>query len=276
MAVINSKKSLSLILLSLLAFAGCEESVEKGKSLTDQERAYLRERAALKCISDSDREIERFYKNSNDRMLDYERQDTWEFKYSKGDTEVDTSHVYVWKVSPPNVYFRMRMEEGGTITNRFLKLDTTVNEEMLINIQKKICSKNLDSNFNSSKMTINIEDPRINEDSETESQSEIDYRLESQYPVYFGVMNRKKTKRFYKKTNRDTVTKTETFDYTFKRIADVAQPASYNNNTITNREYCVVKFTAATPVNTYDFPFALECTSSDTAGPTGFDPANEL
>lgn len=276
MAAINSRFTSGFILLSLLAFAGCEETVEKGKSLTEQERLYLRERAAKKCIENSDRDIEKFYKNSNNRMLDYERGDTWELKYSKGDAEVDTSYAYVWKVSPPNVYFRLRMVEGGTTTNRFLKLDTTANEEMVRNIQKNVCNKTLSSSISSSRMNINIKEARISEDSKTESKSEVDYRVESQYPAYFGVLNRKKTKRYYDKKDENKVTKTETFEYTVKRIADVNQPANYTDGTITKREYCVVKFTADTPLNIYAFPFALDCTDSDTAGPAGFDPAAEL
>jgi hypothetical protein len=286
-AAINSKVSFFLILFSLLSFTACEEQVEKGDELSDSAREFLRRRAALKCINGSNGTVEEFYENSNEKLMDYERADSWEFKYSKGTTEVDTSHIYVWKVTSTHVYFRLRLEEGGTTTNYFLKMDTTTNMDMIRNLQRDKCNKDLTLNFSSSKMTANIESPRINEDADTESESEVDYRIESQYPAFFGALNRKKTKRFYDKDDDDTVKKTETYDYVFKRISDVTQPATFTDSTISNRRYCVVPSVVdpdGSSLRKYAFPFVLNnCVTSDTVGPDAdgdtvpdFDPSAEL
>lgn len=286
MAVINSKIFSSLFLLGLLSFTACEESVQSGDELTPGEREYIRRRAAEKCINNSNGDIEDFYKNSNNKMLDFQRNDTWELKYSKGETEIDTSYLYVWKVDPPIVYFRLRLEDGSSFSNQYIKFDTTTNEEMVLNLQNQGCTEtddNLSYTLGNSRITVKRELPRVTEDSETESETDISYTFESGYPAFIGVYNRTETKRFYDEDDDDTVTKTDKFTYTIKRISDVAQPATFDDSDVANREYCVVKYTNASPLNTYTFPFELTCVTSTTNGPDGngdstedFDPATEL
>lgn len=286
MAVINSKLLSSLFLLGLLSFTACEESVQSGDELTQGERDYIRRRAAEKCISSSNDDIEDFYKNSNNKMLDFQRNDTWELKYSKGDTEIDTSYLYVWKVEPPIVYFRFRLEDGSSFKNQYIKFDTTANEEMVKNLQDQGCTETderLSYTLGSGRITVKRELPRVTEDSETESETDLSYTFESGYPAFIGVYNRSETKRFYDKDDDDTVTKTDKFTYAIKRISDVEQPATFDNADVANREYCVVKYTNASPLNTYAFPFELTCVTSTTNGPDGngdstedFDPATEL
>lgn len=289
MAVINSKTRFSFILLVLLSLSACEEQVQKGDKLSQEARDILRDRAAKKCISRTNSDIEDFYENSNDKMLDFRRGDTWELKYSKGDTEIDTSYLYVWKVEAPIVYFRLRLEDGSSFSNQFIKYDTTTNQEIVENLQDQGCYEdedNISYSLGSSRITVKRELPRVTEDSETESETDITYTFESGYPAFIGVYNRTETKRFYDEDDDDTVTKTDKFTYTIKRIEDVAQPATYDHGDIDNREYCVPKYSTPTPpdtLNVYTFPFELSCVTSDTNGPDAdgdsiedFDPATEL
>jgi hypothetical protein len=281
-------KYLSLIMLPvLLLTASCEETVQAGKGLTDEERAYLRERAEIKCKADTDAVFESFFEASNDNMLEYTKNKTWKYEYKKDSNVIETSYFYVWKVTAPAVYLRLKLLENGVTTNYFIKVETTENEEMMKNIQRLKCKKTYDVTTGAASMTLKIEEDRVPEDADTESEVTTDYRFSSSYPAYFASLNRKRTKKIFPEDS-DTVKTTETYDYILTAIADVTQPLAYNDATIINRKYCVIKNSA--PVapdtfNTYAFPFDFKttCVDSDTNGPDGngdavedFDPITEL
>jgi len=277
--VINSKLLL-VSLTGLLILASCEESVSQGDKLTAQELAYLRERASLQCLSASNKTYENIEKASNDNMLSFVRDNTWKYEYKKDNTVIETSHVYVWKVSPPHVYFRMKLTDAGTTKNRFLKVDTLVNIDMFRNLQSKSCSKKL-TVTGSSPIIVKTEQLNQREDADTVSDTTIDYTVSSLYPAYFGSMNYKKTKKSY--NNDDVLQKTEVFEYIFTKISNTTQPASYTDPLIVNPEFCVPKFTdsVAPARDDYAFPFTLECKTSGTVDGNGdgtpdFDPAAEL
>lgn len=217
-------------------------------------------------------------------MLNSERTNTWKLEYKKDNTVIETSYIYVWKVSSPYVYYRVKLTEAGVVKNQFLKVDTTTNNEMMRNLQEQDCAKTLDVSVGPSSMTVNIDTALATEDATTLVQYEKDYRLVTSYPAYFASLNRKITKKSY---NTDEVLqKTEVYDYVFTNSSDTAQPDVYNDTSITNIEYCVISNTTAVLPDTldnYSFPFTLTCTASDTNGPDGnsdsvedFDAATEL
>lgn len=281
-------KYLSLLLLpALLLTSSCEKTVQAGAGLTDEERAYLRERAETKCKEDTASAFKNFYEASNDFMLDYLRNRTWKYEYKKDNNVIETSYFYVWKVNAPDIYFRLKVLESGTTTNYYVKIDTTENQEMIQNLQRLKCKKTNEVTVGSTAMTVKIEEARTPEDADTESEITTDYRVATKYPAFFSALDKKKTKKIFKE-DTDTVTKTEVYDYVLTDVTSVVQPLTYNDATIVNIKYCVVKNSA--PIapdtfNTYAFPFDFKttCVSSDTNGPDAngdavedFDPATEL
>ncbi len=281
--VINSKL-FTVSILSLLLLISCQEELQKGSDLSASELAYIRARAAAKCVSESNTDFSDYEDSSNSVMLNSERENTWKLEYKKDNTVIETSYIYVWKVSSPFVYYRIKLTEAGVVKNQFLKVDTTTNDEMMRNLQEQDCAKTLDVAVGPSSMTVNVDSGLATEDSSTLAKYEKDYRLITSYPAYFGSLNRKITKKSY--NNSDVLQKTEVFDYVFTNTSDTTLPDTYNDASIVNAEYCVVTNTTAVLPDTldnYTFPFTLTCTTSDTAGPDGngdtvedFDPATEL
>ena len=281
--VINSKL-FTVSILSLLLLISCQEELQKGSDLSDSELDYIRARAAAKCVSESNTDFSDFEDSSNSVMLNSERENTWKLEYKKDNTVIETSYIYVWKVSSPFVYYRIKLTEAGVVKNQFLKVDTTTNDEMMRNLQEQDCAKTLDVAVGPSSMTVNVDSGLATEDSSTLAKYEKDYRLITSYPAYFGSLNRKITKKSY--NNSEVLQKTEVFDYVFTNTSDTTLPDTYNDASIVNAEYCVVTNTTAVLPDTldnYTFPFTLTCTTSDTAGPDGngdtvedFDPATEL
>lgn len=281
--VINSKICLVPI-LSFLLLSSCQEELQKGSELSDAELAYLRARAAAKCVSESNADFSDFEDSSNSTMLNSERTNTWKLEYKKDNTIIETSYIYVWKVSSPFVYYRIKLNESGVVKNQFLKVDTTTNDEMMRNLQEQDCAKTLDVSVGPSSMVVNIDTALATEDSTTLVKYEKDYRLVTSYPAYFSSLNRKITKKSY--NNDEVLQKTEIYDYVFTNISNTTLPDTYNDASITNAEYCVVTNTTAVLPDTldnYTFPFTLTCTTSDTNGPDGdgdsvedFDPVTEL
>jgi hypothetical protein len=281
--VINSKL-FSVSILSLFFLISCQEELQKGSDLSASELAYIRARAAAKCVSESNTDFSDFEDSSNSTMLGSDRNTTWMFEYKKDSTVIETSYIFVWKVSSPYVYYRIKLNESGVVKNQFLKVDTTTNNEMMRNLQEQDCAKTLDVSVGPSSMTVNIDTALATEDATTLVKYEKDYRLVTSYPAYFGSVNRKITKKSY---NTDEVLqKTEVYDYVFSSSSDTTQPDNYNDASIINAEYCVVTNTTAVLPDTldnYTFPFTLTCTTSDTNGPDGngdsvedFDPITEL
>ncbi len=252
--------------------------------MTQAERDYLAQIGVRRCISASDDAFKTFEETSNEKMLDFEAGKAWKYEYKKDSTVVETSYIYVWKVDPPNVYFRVRLNNAGTVSNQFWKFDTSGNADMLRNIQEKHCAKTLTVTVGSSAMKVVIETDRTREDSDNLVENSTDYRFSSSFPVYFADLNLKRTKKYY--DNDGKLKKTETYDYSLTAISDVTQPADYTDASIVNRTYCVPRYTTATGADTLDnyaFPLEENCETSDVGtvdanadATPDFAPASEL
>lgn len=283
-AVINSKTFLFLG-LSLGIFTGCQENLQRGDSLSDAERQFLRERAAAKCIAASEENYNEIEGDSNSTILNYAPGTTWKLEHRQGTTLLSTSYLYVWKVSAPNVYILQKDATTDPVTFRFIKLTTTINTEMFENIQKKICDKTFEGSVNSATVTPVIKIARAREDADTLSETDTTYYFASNFPAYFGALERNRVKRTY--DNDGKVKETITNDYKIVEPATTTTlESTYNSTNYPNREYCVVEYSgpvAPATLNVYAFPFDLNCTTSDSAGPDAngdsvedFDPITEL
>jgi hypothetical protein len=291
--VINSRAISSFILCILAFLASCEERLEMGKTLTQAELDYLRTREVAKCISESDPSLNSFEESSNENLKNYAAGKTWKISYSKDSTEIETSYLYVWRVDGSILYLRYKVMEEGSLKNKFIKIDTAANTDMLRNLQEKYCAKNFDSfGLGSSAITIvDNNNSRIFESTDNYVENDYEYKFTSIDPVYYGAINTTRTKNTFKTSTDKTPTKTEKYVYAITTLTTTTtQPTIYTDSTITTRFYCGVNFT--TPVlpdtrNDYAFPFTLKCTSStanqDTAtldingdGIVDFDPAAEL
>jgi len=160
-AVINSKFITSSALLGLLLFSSCEEKVAMGDKLTQAERDYLRAREATKCLTSSDKVFDDFKNRSNNYLTGFTRGQTWKVEYKKDTTILETDYLYVWKVGGGAAYFRYRTTEDGVVKNKYFKIDTTTNSNLLESLQSKYCYRDqfLDKlTFNSTLMTATNED----------------------------------------------------------------------------------------------------------------------
>jgi hypothetical protein len=264
--------------------SACNENIAQGDKLTQAERDYLRSIAAAKCISESNENYEDLENASNSNMLAQVRDNTLKYEYKKDGTLIETSYLYVWKVSPPDVYYRLSLVEAGITSNKFIKIDTSENTAMFRSIQSKGCNKTLTVTGSTFSKNANLESARTRVDVNTLTESETDYRAVSTYPAYFANLNKLLTRRTL--NNDEVVTKTEKYDYVISSNDVTVQPLTYNDATIANRSYCVVKRTAPTAPSTYDtyaFPYELECTTEDVIGPdangdavSDFAPSAEL
>jgi hypothetical protein len=292
-AVINFKLYSSLSILGILLLSSCEEQVAMGDKLTSAERDYIRSREFAKCVSQSDDTFEEFENSSNEKMVAFETGKTWKLVYSKDNTEIETSYIYVWKVDGNNVYLRYMVTEEGVLKNKFIKIDTSSNIDMLRNIQEKYCNKFFDGfSYSASTMTVTItDDSRVFESTDNYVENSYEYKFSANDPVFFSALNRLKTKKTFKTTSDTIATKTEKYNYAVTALSTVTeQPLAYDDSTITNRYYCGIEYT--NPVspdtrNDYAFPYTFKCSSTsanqDTTtlditgdGTADFDPASEL
>lgn len=267
-------KSLVWIVPFILLGASCkQENVGMYDRLTNDERTAIQNARYEKCLSDSAKNYEDFTEISNERMLDMVRDQSWKYEYKKDNSVIETSYINVWKISGGTVYFLMTLTEGGVTTNKFLKLSTTMNSEMIADLKEKKCRKTVTITDTSSSATAKVEEDRGSDDSDTYFIPTVTYSFDFNLPAYFGVRNLKREKKTYNE-DTDAVTKTETFEYVMTaRSNPPAQTSPYT--TYNNRQYCTIKFTVGTP-NTYTFPYDPDCKTDANIDPAAFDPATEL
>jgi hypothetical protein len=250
-------KYISLFILSaMLLTTACEKTIQAGDGLTQAERDYLAQRAAEKCLEDTAKGIEDFQEISADNIMDLERDKAWKYEYKKEANVLETYSIAVWNVVPPNIYIRLNIVEGGTTYNKFIKISTTANSDMIKTLQTKKCNKSMTLTMSTSTATATIEDARI-DGSEEDTFLDVTtaYNFKSTLPAYFGFLDRLITKKTV--DDDDAVKKTEKYSYV---ISDNTSAPDQNDvyTTYSNRQYCMVEFTGT---NLYAFPYTMKCTA---------------
>lgn len=282
MVVINFK--FVSFALAVLIVSSCRKVEEIGNKLTADELAYLRERATKQCITDSDGAYLEYERSTNTNMLNFERGQTWKYEEKTNDTVTNTNFIYVWKVAAPNVYFRFKLKEGSIFRNRFIKIDTSANVDMIRAIQKLQCAKTYDSVSNTN-YSVSISDTGelTRQDAETRVQTTSRYSFSTTFPSYFGFLQNVIEDKTY--DNNDVAKATTKKEYTISSNANTTLPASYTDSVeIPNREFCVPTYTApasGSSYNTYAFPYQLTCLTADNGdvtvnGTIEFEPDQEL
>ncbi len=268
---------LILFLAFALLFSSCEENIESYDDLTADEQLYIRTRARTKCMAETSADILDITETSNNQLLTFTRLDTWDLVYKKNDDVIETSKIYVWKISGSTVYFLISFVEGGSTSNKFVKFTTTINSEMFEDLRTKKCDKALTLAVSPSLLTGTTDEGPITIDADSYYKLKTTSSYESLFPAFFGFINKKRVKKIHN-DETDVVMSTETYDYIVDRVADVTSldPNFEDNTLYPNKTYCVVNYTAGVP-NVYPLPtatnFGLSCTTETSPGP---DPDGDL
>ncbi len=256
----------------------CGETEQIGNKLEADELAYLRARAAAKCISESNPEFRDIIEESNSNLVDYVRADAstgdaWKYIYKKStSTTADATHyVYVWRQTTSYTIFRIVLDNAGSTQNIFLKYDSTINNDMFRTIQEDICAKTFTSgSTNSSSGTIKIDDPAFTvTGTGTSAKYKFfrTYSLSSAFPAFFTSLRLARIKKIY--NDDDAQTSSETYNYTIEALGSPEQPDVYTDATIqsNNPTYCLATSAAPTGTNTYrDYTFPINVLAPVAAG----------
>ncbi|MBA2405312.1 MAG: hypothetical protein H0V66_11120 [Bdellovibrionales bacterium] len=281
---------ISFFLIVLLILSACRKEEAIWDELDAADRLVIRNRANSKCLAQALDDLTDIITTSNTELTRFARLDTWKLEYLKETAVIETSKIYVWKVSGTTVYFLFSMIEGGVPTNKFIKFNTTTNSEMLADLRKKKCDKSDESltvSISRQLFTAKIVEARATVDADTYSITTATHTFADELPAFFGYFVKKRVKKSYN-DETDVVKTTETFNYKITRITDAVSLSTdfTNDSTFPSKTYCVVDYTAGTP-NVYNKPnvanYSLECSTSSTLGPDpdgdtveNFDPITEL
>lgn len=279
---------LTFIFLSIIS---CRKEEEIWDELTDGERTELQNRSNTKCLSQAEDDVLDLTSTSNTELLRLSRLDSWKLEYFKGTTPTDiieTSKIYVWKISGSTVYFLLKLTENGSPVNKFVKFTSTTNSEMFEDLRQRKCiTQDITLSVSQTLLSAGVSEAAVTEDTDTYSKTVATHSYPDELPAFFGFFNKKRVKTLYN-DETDAVKSSETSNWVITRIEDVSSlPTDFTNNTdYPNKTYCVVDYTAGTP-NVYPIPnasgYGLECGTSATDGPDpdgdtveNFDPATEL
>ncbi len=255
----------------------CGDTEQIGNKLSAEELAYLRARAAAKCLSENRSAMTNYITENNRTLMEeLERGDSWPLTYND-DGSTRNFNIYVWKVDATNgiIYLRVFIDDRSD-ANIYLKLSTAQNTTILNDLLAHKCAKDYDSvNIGGSSVTAVIDNERAVATSTTQTEDDYTYRFVSVFPAYMSFYNNTLTSKTY--NNDDDLTNTDTFTYTVGAQTTVTLTASYKDASLDNIEYCI-PVVNTTPVanTTYNLPYEVSCTTDDTAGPPGFDPQVDL
>lgn len=275
------------LLLVLFTLISCREEEGIWDELTLAEQAAIRARSQAKCLANVATDILDITDTSDTELLRFTRLDTWKLEYKKDSALIETSKIYVWKIDGSTVYFLFSLVEGGSTSNKFVKMTNVTNSELFEDLRQKKCISDLDLSVSSTLLSAGIEEGEVTIDSDTYYKFKATHSFHDELPAFFGFFNKKRVKTIYN-TSNDSVKSTETYDYIITRIDDISSLSTdfSNNTTFPNKTYCVVDYAAGTP-NVYPLAnalnYALECSSDVNVGPDpdgdtipNFAPATEL
>lgn len=268
---------LILLLAFTLLISSCEENIESYDDLNAAEQLYIRTQARAKCMAETQEDFLDIIDTSNTQLLQLSRLDTWDLVYKKNDAVIETSKIYVWKISGSTVYFLISFVEGGSTSNKFVKITSTINSEMFQDLRTKKCDKDLTLSTSPSLLTGTIEEGPITINADSYYKVKSTHSFVNTFPDFFGFINKKRVKKIYN-DDTDAVTSTDTYDFIITRVTDVTSlDTNFASDTLyPNKEYCVVDYTAGVP-NVYPLPsapdFGLSCEPDTSPGP---DPDGDL
>jgi hypothetical protein len=271
----------SLTLGFLAILASCVTQEQRYDSLSPDEQEYIRQRASILCQQNSAQRYEEYKRISDEQFSagdsnSFYRNKNWEVQFKSGTNVTETWNINVWKVATNTVFFILTEDFRGAIKYKFIKVDSTTNQEMISDLLLKKCTKALTITDSSTSAVVSRESV-VDVDGNTRHR----FRTTNTFPfsqlAYFGLLNETRTKEVLDRTNRDRVTSTEQFSTTISRKTDVAPAYStYTSYPPASTQFCTLKVTAGTP-NSYTFPYEQVCSASDVAGPIGWaNPSGDL
>lgn len=283
-ADINSKFSLFLVFLLIVA---CGETEQIGNKLNAGEIEYLRQRAARKCISETNPEFADFISSSNSTLLGYNRNDQeWDYKYSSSGK---THKIYVWKQTSSAVYFHIVTSET-TPKHIFLKYSLAANNDLMREVQADGCAQlDYDTAVSSSSVTMNKDDSTFSVHN-TDFQYKFfrTWTFNSSQSGFFGFLSYTLKKQYY--NNDDETVSTPAVENDTHVITAVATPTDQSDDNYIsvdypNRFYCLITDYTTTHVDVVEADDAtdsnLTCQNTDdttdvTVGTETFNPDVEL
>lgn len=232
--------------------------------LTQAERDAINSARYTKCMGESARNYEDFTETSNQKLVDLDRDQSWKYEYKRDDTVIiPNDSVSVWKVNGTTVYFRLKVSEGAVTKNKFLKLTTTTNTEMIADLKEQKCIKRSEIvvTDTASSATAKTKEQTGNDDADTNYTINSTYSLDFNHPAFFSKYRVSQVKKTYN-NDTDALTKTENHTYS---LTVISNPAAQNDDytTYSEREYCAVVPTTTGP-NTYNVPFVIDCKTDST------------
>lgn len=262
-------KSITLV-LSFIFLVSCNTK-EEG-TLTDQERANLQQRFNAKCLTDSASSFNSI-KELSDRQFTpsesvyFKRGQRWSWEKKNGTTVIESETVTVWKVGTDVVYFIItKKDANGATSYDFLKIDSTMNFEMIETILAQKCKNDKKftvSNSTGSATLVKETDSLVSTD--RYDRLTITGNFNFSYLAYFGAFDETRvTKQVNAEGTTHSDSTTTTLITTLQRLGDLAetdmQPA-YTSYTPSLTRFCTITYTAGSP-NVYGYPYARTCDSN--------------
>ncbi len=270
---------LFFLLSGIFLFASCGVQVDGYDSLNEAEKRYIIELGFQECLGESQTNFENYKVLSAELLNSLTVTDSFIYSKKLDTTLTETQTITVWKKTATDIYFlNTKLDVINVIkTYRFIKYPLATDVLIIEDMQFKKCdisdSMTMDQNDDSGVIT-NSTSVSINGGSiATLSTYTVDFSL----PAYFSTFVETATRQTFNTAGSVTETKTITGSLSDK-TSEVLLPLYTDYNDGTNpTQYCVIEQSASTPTIQYSFPYDLDCTTSDSVGPSGFSvPSSEL
>lgn len=230
------------LLLCLVLISACREEVSKWDELSQDEQSYLRERARIRCIDDSNLGYSNFKKISEDSFSSaaYARGKGFLNKFMQGESEVSNTDIRVWKQdsSTNTLYFYVtKTNSDGSNDNYFLRTNLVQNDEMIDDLQTDQCAKTYDSSIGSSGPLSVVYEYSSSIVSGSNDFTDT-YRLTFSEPVFMAGFHLTRKMVTRDSDGDETATKNYSSTFTTKTYESDFSSTDYTNTTYYSQKFC--------------------------------------
>jgi hypothetical protein len=262
-----------IFVLSLAFLASCNTVENSVGELNATELANIAARATAKCKTDSAANFNTIRSLSDDQYNPSEsnkfyRGKTWTWDQKNGTVSITSETITVWKVATNIVYFIITGKDtGGSTYYRFLKVPSSINDEMIDDLLVKKCANDSLFTVSTSSSTAVVKKQITNlVSTNVYNREDNTWNYNFNYLAYFGIFSgTKTTKSIDVDGNVVSGTTTTTLTTTLTAVADADLTANptYTSYSPSITQFCTLSVTAGTPP-TFTYPYTRVCNTSPT------------
>lgn len=212
-------KKVFFIFLLVLSSA-CQEEKGIWDELTGPEREAVRAEAEAACLSESSQRFTNFKTTSANTFSssDWVRNKQWRHILKNGEVEDTRTDFQVWKQRATELYLWVKVTKGSDVSDYFLRISQSENEDMIDDIRSNICSRTMSTTSTSNSGPVSAIKTYTQTAGSEKREFTDTYNFDFSYLAFFGANHNLTRKIVTKKVSNDEVISTINLTSSFSSV----------------------------------------------------------